>query len=139
MILQRERNQRTQRKTLEAREKPTTIVLLTWVPRSRINTGLYPVDCHLPKQLSGERLSSERLSSERQGGNTTRHPCFPNVNKDFYRSWFLHLFIRSFLCRLVYVFICLWILVHDWASTVYMLQNVLYTLFTRSHTSTWQS
>ena len=42
LILRREENWRTRRKTLEARERSTTTTLLAWVPRLRINTGLYP-------------------------------------------------------------------------------------------------
>ena len=43
LILRREENQRTRRKTLEARKRPTTTTLFTRVPSFlRINTRLYP-------------------------------------------------------------------------------------------------
>ena len=42
LILRREENRRTRRKTVEVRERPTTTTLLTLVPSLRINTVLYP-------------------------------------------------------------------------------------------------
>ena len=65
LILRREENRRTRRKTLEARERPTTTTLLTWVPSIFENQHeaiprwwpiqLRPRPTRLNLEFSGER------------------------------------------------------------------------------------
>ena len=78
MILRREENQRTRRKTLEARERRTTTTLLTWVTRSRINTGLYPGG-H-PSSYNPVRSRAYVRSSAVKGNALTAHAT-PASNK----------------------------------------------------------